>query len=102
MNEYNNFIEKNNCDCLKKWSFRDIDKIIKRISSHINHQNFKNFKYYHFIYFYLFSTIPKEELKKEFIFEGKNKTLKGILHSYFTEIFKLNEKDPKELFDIFL
>ena len=101
MNEYNNFIEKNNCDCLKKWSFRDIDKIIKRISSHINHQNFKNFKYYHFIYFYLFSSIPKKELEKKFIFKDKNETLKVILHSYFTEIFKLSEKDSKELFDIF-
>ena len=97
MNEYNNCIENNNYFFLKKWSFRDIDKIIKRISSHIESEDFLNFKYYHFIYFYLFSSIPKMELEKKY----KNETLKVKLHSIFSKAFQLNEKDSKELFDIF-
>ena len=101
MNEYNNFIENNNYYFLKKWSFRDIDKIIKRISSHIESEDFLNFKYYHFIYFYLFSSIPKKELKKEYKFKDKNEALNITLHSIFSKIFELNEKDSQELLDIF-
>ena len=101
MNKYNNFIENNNYYFLKKWSFRDIDKIIKRISSHIKSEDFLNFKYYHFIYFYLFSSIPKKELEKKFKFKDKNETLKEILHSIFSEIFQLNKEDSHELFDTF-
>ena len=101
MNEYNNFIENNNYYFLKKWSFRDIDKIIKRISSHIESDDFLNFKYYHFIYFYLFSSIPKKELEKKYKFKDKNEALKVTLHSKFSKIFHLNEKDSQELFDIF-
>ena len=86
MKEYNDIIDKYKLP-LMKWSFRDIDKIIKRIFENIRNKNFKNFKYFHFIYFYLLSPIPNHYYGKTY----ENKNLKDILHSSFIEIFHLKE-----------
>ena len=82
MKEYNDIIDKYKLPLLK-WSFRDIDKIIKRIHEHNGDINYKNFKFFHFIYFYLLSPIPKDYFDKLY----NNKTLKDILHSLFIEVF---------------
>ena len=89
MKKYNETIDEYRLPLLK-WSFRDIDKIIERISTNLGEQNlekYKNFKYYHFIYFYLLSPIPLEYFKKKF----ENKTLKYIIHSLFIKVFHLEE-----------
>ena len=91
MKEYNDIIDKYKLPLLK-WSFRDIDKIIKRIHEHNGDINYKNFKYFHFIYFYLLSPIPKDYFDKLY----NNKTLKDILHSLFIEAFH-QEKISNEL-----
>ena len=72
MKEYNDIIDKYKLP-LMKWSFRDIDKIIKRIFENIRNKNFKNFKYFHFIYFYLLSPIPNHYYGKTY--ENKNRNL---------------------------
>ena len=87
---------------LLQWSFRDIDKIIKRIFEHINDtNNYINFKFYHFIYFYLFSSISKENLEKMINFceqkQNKKDSLKNIVHKLFIEIFELDSNISEEL-----
>ena len=89
MINYNELIDNNNYHLLK-WSFRDIDKIMKRIFEHIKDENFLNFKYYHFIYFYIYSSIPKSELHKQYYYKNELKTLKEIIHANFIDIFQLN------------
>ena len=84
---------------LQKWSFRDTDKIMKRIFEHMNDRNFKNFEHFHFIYFYLFSSIPKNELERVYTFENNSEKLSEILHLNFTKIFNINDNNSKELFD---
>ena len=89
MKEYNETLEKYKLPLLK-WSFRDIDKIIQRISEHLEEntsENYKNFKYYHFIYFYLLSPIPPNYFDKKY----ESKTLKDIIHSLFIKVFHLEE-----------
>ena len=86
MINFNNLIEKYRLQLLK-WSFRDIDKIIKRISEHINDEDYINFKYYYFIYFYILSSIPEKELEKPYTVEN-NDLLKS----------ESREKDPKKVF----
>jgi hypothetical protein len=85
MVEYNDFIDKNGLPLLK-WSFRDIDKILKRIYEHIHDKdNYLGFKYYHFIYYYLLSSISEEQLKKELTIENKNNNTKNIINSLFAK-----------------
>ena len=90
VSEYNKILDKYKLPLLK-WSFRDIDKIIKRISEHIIDENYINFKYYHFIYFYLFEQIPKDYFDKIY----HNKTLQDILHSLFINVFHLEKKSDE-------
>ena len=100
MIKYNNKIDELKLPLLK-WSFRDIDKIIKRISEHMKTENiinYKNFKYYHFIYFYLFSSIPLETLNKEY----KKKSLKNIIHQIFVDTFRLNKNISENLENSFI
>ena len=96
MINFNNLIDEHRLPLLK-WSFRDIDKIIKRISEHIKDKDYLNFKYYHFIYFYILSSIPENEIEKKYTVENKKKKLRNIIHSLFINIFKLKMRASKEL-----
>ena len=97
MVEYNDFIDKNRLPLLK-WSFRDIDKILKRIYEHIHDKdNYLGFKYYHFIYYYLLSSISEEQLKKELTIENKNNNTKNIINSLFVQNFKLDKSSSEKL-----
>ena len=92
MINYNDLIEQYRLPLLK-WSFRDIDKIIRRISEHIRDKDYLNFKYYHFIYFYILSSVPENEIGKAYTIENnENKTLKNIIHSLIITTFKLDKK----------
>ena len=83
MVKYNETIDNYNLPLLK-WSFRDIDKIIRRISEHISDdENYKNFEYFHFIYFYLLSPIPYDYFDKTF----KSQKLINIINSLFINVF---------------
>lgn len=93
---YNNIIEENLID-LKHWSFRDIDKLLNHLNYNSYRNKFLNFQSYHFIYFYFFSSIPRNELKKEYKYYNKKKQLKIILHNIFTELFKLDKLASKNL-----
>ena len=95
MRKYNSKIDEYKLPLLK-WSFRDIGKIIKRISEHIKDKNYINFEYYHFIYFYLLSPIPKILFNKEY----SNQTLKNIIHDLFIKSFKIENKSD-ELLEIY-
>ena len=89
MREYNQIVDEYKLPLLK-WSFRDIDKIIKRLSDNFREQKleyYKNFKYYHFIYFYLMAPIPPDYFNKRY----QNETLKDMIHSLFIEVFHLKE-----------
>ena len=91
MKEYNKIIDKYKLPLLK-WSFRDIDKIIKRISKHLREsQNYKNFHYYHTIYFYLLSPIPMDYFDKKY----NNNSFKDIIHSLFIKVFHLQAKSDE-------
>ena len=97
MINFNSLIERYRLPLLK-WSFRDIDKILKRIFEHIKDEDYLNFKYYHFIYFYILSSIPGNELEKPYTVENnENKKIKNIIHSLFIENFKLDEETSKNL-----
>ena len=97
MIEFNNLIEKYRLPLIK-WSFRDIDKIIRRIYEHINDKDYLNFKYYHFIYFYILSSIPENEIEKTYTVENnENKQMKNIIHSLFIDIFNLEKSTSEEL-----
>ena len=97
MVNFNNLIETYRLPPLK-WSFRDIDKIIKRISEHIRDEDFLNFEYYHFIYFYILSSIPENELKKTFTVKNNEiKKLKNIIFSLFKENFELDDLKADKL-----
>ena len=99
MFEFNKMIDDKRLPLLK-WSFRDIDKNIKRINEHIrNKDKYLNFKYYHFIYFYLLSSIPEKELNKVYL---NKELLINSIHSKFIEIFKLDENSAKELKESFI
>ena len=102
MVKYNEIIDEFKLPLLK-WSFRDINKIMKRISEHLNdNENFINFKFYHFIYFYLFSSISKEKLKKKINYiinknENKNEPLENLIHDLFVKTFELDNNDSQKL-----
>ena len=96
MRKYNEIIDSYNLPLLR-WSFRDIDKIIRRISEHIRDTNYKNFKYFHFIYFYLLSPIPHDYFEKKF----KNENLIDIIHSLFIKVFKIEKNSDELLFNYF-
>ena len=94
--KYNNFIDENTIN-LKQWSLKDIDKILKKINKLLHQDNFLNFKFYHFIYFIFFSSIPKNELLKEYNYLNKKRSLKLILHDIFIKTFELDNENSKEL-----
>ena len=97
MINFNNLIEQYRLPLLK-WSFRDIDKILKRISEHIKDKDYLNFKYYHFIYFYILSSIPENEIEKLYTVENnENKKIKNIIHSLFINNFNLDKLTSEEL-----
>ena len=101
MIKYNKMINKYNYPLLK-WSFRDIDKIIRRIKEHIKEDNYINFEYYHFIYFYLFSSIPDSVLNKIVKNDKKEDTpLKIVIHSLFVKVFKLDYENDNQLITSF-
>ena len=91
MINYNKMIDDYNLS-LSKWSFRDIEKIIKRINEHIKDKHYINFCFYHFIYFYLLSSIPNQNLETKINLNNKNKNeyLKDLIHNKFINIFCLN------------
>ena len=94
--KYNEIIDENEIE-LKHWEMNDIDKIINKINDVSYKEKFLNFQYYHFIYFYFFSSIPKNELMKEYKYQNIKTQLRILLHDIFITIFNLNEEASKEL-----